>query len=179
MVEFPSDRIVGPRILLRLPQPDDDRALFERVAGDPEVTRYLLWTPHADVAATRRVLTQVTNVSPDARTWAIALRHNNDIIGLLSCRRQARHSVEVGYCIGKKWWGRGYMFEALNMLVGSLSADAGLFRVWATCSVDNARSARVLERAGFVLEGRLARHAVYPNIGSEPRDSLLYAKAMR
>ena len=42
------------------------------------------------------------------------------------------------------------------------------------------RSARtLLERQGFVLEGRLARHAVHPSIGPEPRDSLLYAKALR
>ena len=33
--------------------------------------------------------------------------------------------------------------------------------------------------AGFLLEGRLARHAVYPTIGPEPCDSLLYAKALR
>jgi [ribosomal protein S5]-alanine N-acetyltransferase len=36
-----------------------------------------------------------------------------------------------------------------------------------------------LERAGFVLEGRLARHAVYPTMGPEPRDSLLYGMALR
>ncbi|MDT5169648.1 MAG: [ribosomal protein S5]-alanine N-acetyltransferase, partial [Mycobacterium sp.] len=38
---------------------------------------------------------------------------------------------------------------------------------------------RLLQRAGFLLEGRLIRHAVYPNLGPEPRDSLLYAKALR
>jgi RimJ/RimL family protein N-acetyltransferase len=45
--------------------------------------------------------------------------------------------------------------------------------------VDNERSVRLLERADFTLEGRLARHAIYPNLGTEPRDSLLYAKALR
>ena len=38
---------------------------------------------------------------------------------------------------------------------------------------------RLLLRAGFLLEGRLTRHAVYPNLGPEPRDSLLYAQALR
>jgi RimJ/RimL family protein N-acetyltransferase len=37
----------------------------------------------------------------------------------------------------------------------------------------------VLQRAGFELEGRLARHAVYPTMGPEPQDSLLYAKVLR
>jgi [ribosomal protein S5]-alanine N-acetyltransferase len=36
-----------------------------------------------------------------------------------------------------------------------------------------------LERADFAREGRLARHMIYPNLGTEPNDSLLYAKALR
>jgi [ribosomal protein S5]-alanine N-acetyltransferase len=52
MVEYLPDRIDGPRLLLRLPVLDDAGALFQRVARDPQVTKYLLWTPHPDVAAT-------------------------------------------------------------------------------------------------------------------------------
>jgi RimJ/RimL family protein N-acetyltransferase len=65
------------------------------------------------------------------------------------------------------------------MMVDTLNAGRDVYRVWATCHVDNERSARLLLRAGFLLEGRLTRHAVYPNLGPEPRDSLLYAKALR
>jgi len=71
------------------------------------------------------------------------------------------------------------MPEVLDMLTTALQADRDVYRVWATCHVDNERSTRVLERAGFVMEGRLARHAVYPTMGPEPQDSLLYAKALR
>jgi ribosomal-protein-alanine N-acetyltransferase len=179
MVDYPPDRIAGPRLLLRPPVLDDAGALFQRVARDPEVTKYLLWTPHPDVATTRRVITEKVNVADDERTWAIALRHSDDVIGLCSCRRPVRHSVEIGYCIGRRWWGKGLMSEALGMLMAELEADADVYRVWATCSVDNTRSAHLLERAGLVLEGRLARHAVYPSIGPEPGDSMLYAKALR
>ncbi|MGO8853017.1 GNAT family N-acetyltransferase [Mycobacterium sp.] len=179
MVDYPPDRITGPRLVLRPPVLDDAGALFQRVARDPEVTRYLQWAPHPDVAATRRVITEKLNVGDDERTWAIELRHSGEVIGLASCRRPVPHSVEIGYCLGRRWWGKGLMAEALEMLLAALYADRRVYRVWATCSVENDRSARLLERAGFVVEGRLTRHAVYPTIGPEPLDSLLYAKVLR
>jgi [ribosomal protein S5]-alanine N-acetyltransferase len=179
MVEYLPDRIDGPRLLLRLPVLDDAGALFQRVARDPQVTKYLLWTPHPDVAATRRVITERLNVEDHERTWVITLSHSDEIIGMMSGRLSVRHSVEIGYCIGRRWWGKGLMSEALDMLVAALAADRNIYRVWATCNVDNERSVRLLQRAGFLLEGRLTRHAVYPGLGPEPRDSLLYARALR
>jgi [ribosomal protein S5]-alanine N-acetyltransferase len=179
MVEYLPERITGPRLLLRPPVLDDAGQLFQRVAHDPQVTKYLLWTPHPDVAATRWVITERLNIEDHARTWAIALRHSDEIIGMVSGRFSTRHSVEIGYSIGRRWWGKGLMSEALTMLLDTLDADREVYRVWATCHADNERSAGLLQRAGFLLEGRLVRHAVYPNLGPEPRDSLLYGKALR
>ena len=164
---------------MRPPVLDDAGALFQRVARDPEVTKYLLWAPHRDVAATRRVIAEKMNVSDDERTWAIELKHSGEVIGLTSCRRPVPHSVEIGYCLGRRWWGKGFMSEVLGVVLDALEADRQVYRVWATCSPDNERSARLLASAGFVLEGRLARHAVYPTMGPEPQDSLLYAKVLR
>ncbi|MGB8389927.1 GNAT family N-acetyltransferase [Mycobacterium sp.] len=179
MADYPPDRITGARLALRPPVLDDAGALFQRVARDPEVTRYLLWAPHPDVAATRRVITEKLNAGDDERTWVIQLRHSGEVIGLASCRRSLPHSVEIGYCLGRRWWGKGLMSEVLDMLLAALEADREVHRVWATCSADNERSMRLLEHAGFVLEERLFRHAVYPTMGPEPQDSLLYAKALR
>lgn len=179
MAAYPPDRMTGPKLVLRPPVLDDAGALYQRVARDPEVTKYLLWSPHPDVAATRRVITEKLNVGGDERTWAITLKNSGEVIGLASCRRPVPHSVEIGYCLGRRWWGRGYMSEVLDLLLAALQADRQVYRVWATCSPDNVRSARLLERAGFGLEGRLARHAVYPTLGPEPRDALMYAKILR
>ena len=125
------------------------------------------------------MIAEKLNATDEERTWAIELRHSGEVIGLTSCRRSAPESVEIGYCLGRRWWGKGLMSEVLDLLLTALEADRQVSRIWATCSVDNVRSARLLERAGFVLEGRLARHAVYPTIGPEPRDSLLYARTRR
>lgn len=177
MAEYPPDRIAGARLLLRPPVVDDAGPLFQRIARDPQVSKYLLWTPHPNVAETRRVISEKFNVGDDERTWVIVLQHSDDVVGMISCRRPVERSVEIGYCLGRRWWGKGLMSEALDMLITALDVD--IERVWATCNVDNDRSARLLQRAGFQFEGRLSRHAVYPNLGPEPQDSLLYAKALR
>ena len=45
----------GPRVTLRAPTLDDAEPLFERMASDPDVSRYMSWRPHRDVRETRRV----------------------------------------------------------------------------------------------------------------------------
>ena len=60
-----------------------------------------------------------------------------------------------------------------------MESDPRVYRISAICHVDNTRSARVLQRAGLSFEGRLVRHTVFPNIGPEPQDVLLWAKAVR
>ncbi|HTZ15537.1 MAG TPA: GNAT family N-acetyltransferase [Mycobacterium sp.] len=179
MAEYIPERIEGPRLLLRLPVVDDAGPLYQRIGRDPQVTKYLLWTPHPDVVATRRVIAERMNVDPRVRTWVIVLQHSDDIVGMLSCARPMPYAAEIGYSLGRHWWGKGLMSEALAMLMATLQADPDVYRVWATCHVDNERSTRLLERAGLLLEGRMARHMVYPNLGPEPSDSLLYGKALR
>jgi RimJ/RimL family protein N-acetyltransferase len=52
----------------------------------------------------------------------------------------------------------------------------GMWRVWGVCDVENAGSARVMEKAGLSFEGVLRRHTIHPNVGTEPRDMRCYAK---
>ena len=125
MVDYPPERIAGPRLVLRPPMLDDAGAMFQRVARDPEVTKYLLWTPHPDVAATRRVIAERLNVEEHARTWVITLQHSDDVIGMTSGRRSVRHSVEIGYCVGRRWWGKGLMSEVLDMLLDHAGRRSG------------------------------------------------------
>ena len=54
--------LTGPRVTLRAPRLDDADELFERIASDPEVPRYMSWRPHPDVGETRRVITEIFNV---------------------------------------------------------------------------------------------------------------------
>ncbi|MGV9800517.1 GNAT family N-acetyltransferase [Mycobacterium sp. NPDC003449] len=168
--------LTGPRVRLRAPVVDDAEALFTRVATDPEVTRYLSWRPHPDVGETRRVIMTLFNAG-DEQTWLIEV--DGEVAGLCGRRRPQPHAVELGYCLGRRWWRRGLMSEAVALLIDDLREDPSVYRVSAYCHVDNAGSAGVLRSCGLVLEGRLARYGSFPNISAEPQDVLLFGKAVR
>lgn len=83
-----------------------------------------------------------------------------------------RVSAEIGYWLSEAFWGRGIMTDAL-VAVTAYAADAhGLTRLYALPFAGNAASCRVLEKAGYVLEGRLRRSAVKDGLIT---DQLQYA----
>jgi|SRR5690242_13124458 len=170
--------LTGPRVTLRAPTIEDAQALFERIASDPDVTRFLSWRPHPDVDETRRVITEFFNVGGET-TWVIDLAGNDGPVGLCGWRRPQPHTVELGYCLARRWWRTGVMSEVLALLLDKAKRDPSVYRVTAHCHVDNAGSAAVLRRAGLDFEGRMARYAVLPNISQEPQDCLLFGTALR
>jgi RimJ/RimL family protein N-acetyltransferase len=168
----------GERTTLRAPHVDDAEAMYDGMASDPDVTRYLSWTPHRGVDETRRVITSLFNSDADP-TWLIETRDTGEFVGTCGWRRPAPHTVELGYCLGRRWWRQGIMSEVAKLLIDEARRDRTVYRVSAYCHVDNAGSAAVLRRCGLALEGRLARYAVFPNLGPEPQDCLMFGKAVR
>ncbi len=83
-----------------------------------------------------------------------------------------RVSAELGYWLGEPFWGQGVMTEAIGAATQHALSAYGLTRVFATPFASNVASARALEKAGYVLEGRMRRCAI-----KEGRviDQLLYA----
>lgn len=71
-----------------------------------------------------------------------------------------RVSAEIGYWLAQPFWGRGITTEALIAVTAHAVAQHGLTRVFAVPFASNAGSCRVLEKAGYVLEGRLRRSAI-------------------
>jgi RimJ/RimL family protein N-acetyltransferase len=84
-----------------------------------------------------------------------------------------RHTAEFGYWLGEEFWGKGIMTEAVTAFVNYCFENFSLNRIFASAYANNPASARVLEKAGFILEGRL-RNSVIKD--GKILDSLLYAK---
>jgi ribosomal-protein-alanine N-acetyltransferase len=71
-----------------------------------------------------------------------------------------RVSAEIGYWLGEPFWGRGIVTDALAATTRHIVAAHHLTRVYAVPFAHNVASCRVLEKAGYVLEGRLRRSAI-------------------
>ena len=86
-----------------------------------------------------------------------------------------RLTAEMGYWLAEEFWGQGIMSEVVPAFVDYCFEKFSLKRIYATTYSRNPASARVLEKAGFVLEGRLRKNVVKDG---KILDSLLYAKTM-
>jgi RimJ/RimL family protein N-acetyltransferase len=93
-------------------------------------------------------------------------------VGLVLNDDVARRSAEIGYWLGKAYWGRGIASAVVPALTDWAFAQFDVCRLFAGVFDGNAASARVLEKSGYVLEGRL-RKAVTKD--GKTIDQLLYA----
>ena len=172
---FPES-VETQRLLLRKPLPKDADGIFQAYAQDREVTRYLVWSPHASVETTREFIANCQSrwESAKAFPYVITKRGTGELLGMIEFRLDG-HRVDFGFVLARPYWGQGLMPEAVSALVAISLAQPSIFRVEATCDVENRASARVLEKAGLSREGLLRRNIIHSNISLEPRDSLLYA----
>jgi [ribosomal protein S5]-alanine N-acetyltransferase len=165
-----------PRLLARPAVTADAGVIFDHYASDPAVSKYMTWRPHRNVDDTLGFLRRCETVWQEgsAFPWTLWIKDGGAFAGMIEIRvHQA--TVDLGYALAPRWWRQGLMTEALTWIVHWALDQPTIFRVWATCDVDNVASARVLERVGMQPEGVLRRWIMHPNISEEPRDSLCYA----
>jgi RimJ/RimL family protein N-acetyltransferase len=171
------DRFETTRLILRPIEPQDASAIFAGYAQDPEVVRFLIWRPHQTLADTAAYVARCMAAQPDrTRTYAMIGRGDGRLMGSFELRHPEPHRLDCGYVLARSFWGRGLMTEALTQVVHWAMRQDGIWRIGAGCDAENFASARVMEKARLVREGILRRWIIHPNVSSEPRDWLSYAK---
>ncbi len=148
------------RLILRPFRTEDAPAMFRNWAHDAAVTEYLTWQPHASADISAELLARwerQTAEDPAFYQWAIELKSLGEPIGSLSAMHvnEAVESAELGWCIGRAWWGRGIMPEAGAAVIAYLFDEVGLNRVAAKHDVRNPKSGRVMQKLGMTREGTL------------------------
>ena len=117
-------------------------------------------------------INKATSMNPETM-FAICV--NNDAVGGIGFTLHSdveRISAEIGYWLGESFWGRGITTEALEAVTKYAIRQHQLTRVYAVPYDTNKASFRVLEKAGFKLEGRMKKSAIKDG---KILDQLLYA----
>lgn len=145
------------RLILRRAQLSDAQAMFDNWASDPEVTKYLTWPTHENVAATRWVLENWNGQydNDECYLWLITLKGEDLPIGsisVVSLDNRIR-KAEIGYCIGSAWWHRGFTSEAMRAVIDYLFDEVGMNRIEARHDPRNPHSGEVMRKCGMQYEG--------------------------
>lgn len=176
----PPPGLASERLVLRPPRLADYQAWASlRAESRSFLTPWEpLWPPD-DLTrnAFRRRLRRYQREAGDdlGHTYFLFLRENTTLVGgltLANLRRGVTQTCSLGYWMGARFAGRGFMTEAVRCIASYVFDEMHLHRIEAACLPSNAASQRVLERCGFEREGQ-ARH--YLKINGHWADHLLYA----
>lgn len=149
------------RLTLRRFEIEDVENMFYNWANDPEVTKYLTWPTHESTEITEIIIKDWISHydEPNFYQWAIELNDLEQPIGTISAVivNDDLESIELGYCIGQKFWHQGYTTEALREIIRFFINEVCANRVAARHDTNNPNSGKVMISAGMEYEGTLRK----------------------
>lgn len=139
-------------MILRRWQDSDAENLYE-YAKDPDVGPIAGWPEHQSIAESRNVIKNVFN---GKEAFAICLQADGKAIGAIELKLNGHTDMtegddecELGYWLGKPFWGQGLMPEAVKEILRHAFEDIGMTKVWVGYYEGNTKSKRVQEKCRF------------------------------
>ena len=144
---------VTDRLILR-PWRESDAGSLYKYAKDPEIGLAAGWPPHTSVEGSLKVIRTVFS-APE--TYAVVLKETGEPVGSAGIMSgEGLHSAEmkadegeIGYWIGRPYWGQGLIPEAVRCLLRRCFEDLGMSAVWCGYYDGNTKSRRVMDKCGF------------------------------
>lgn len=140
------------RLHIRHWEETDDESLYT-YAADPEVGPIAGWPPHQNIEESRDV---IKHVFCSEEAYAVCLKSDDRAIGAIELKMKGNTDLteredecELGYWIGKPFWGQGLIPEAAQEMLRHAFEDLGMKKVWCGYYDGNLRSKRVQEKCGF------------------------------
>jgi [ribosomal protein S5]-alanine N-acetyltransferase len=173
-IENPVEGLKLQHCIIR-PWTVDDAIAIQRYANNRKIWMNLRdMFPHPYTLENAHAFLSFLLKEVPQTTFAIATV--SEAIGCIGLRLGSdvhRKTAELGYWLGEPFWGRGIMSEAVSEFTRWAFEAFELQRIFAEPFENNAASARVLEKAGFVCEGRMRANAFKDN---RVLDSFIYAR---
>ena len=150
MLAFISMEIRTASLVLRAPELAD-AGRISLLAGDYDVASMTGTIPHPynEPMAAK----WIASVRAGEEGVVFAVLFDGQVIGCAGYRQMDELHAELGYWIGKPYWGHGYATEAVRALVAHAFDADGFDYLMAGHFSDNPASARVIEKLGFVAQG--------------------------
>jgi RimJ/RimL family protein N-acetyltransferase len=154
-------KITTERLCLR-PFTAEDRDVLTELAGDHDIASSTLRIPHpyekknADewISTHRKACETDTEI-----IWAVTNKYTNLLAGSISLMLDVKNEKgELGYWIGKQYWGNGYCTEASKAILKFAFENLKLHRVFAKHLKNHSASGKVLRKIGMLYEGTLVGH---------------------
>ncbi|TCD53648.1 N-acetyltransferase [Alloscardovia theropitheci] len=143
------------RLIMRRWEERDAEDLF-KYASDPDVGPAAGWPPHKDVSESLDVIHNVFN---GKEVYAVCLKENGKAIGAIDLKLNGHtdmterdNECEMGYWLGKPFWGQGIIPEAVEEMLRHAFEDCDMNKVWIGYYEGNNKSKRVQEKCGFVYQ---------------------------
>ena len=140
------------RLVLRRWNEDDAGDLY-KYAADPAVGPIAGWPAHQSIDESRYVIRNVFN---GKETYAVCLKEDGKAIGAIERKLNGHTDMtdrddecEMGFWLGKPFWGQGIMPEAVKEMLRHAFEDLRMSKVWIGYYEGNTRSKRVQEKCGF------------------------------
>lgn len=148
-----TDRVLETERLLLRPWREEDAAALYDCAKDPAVGPAAGWPPHTSVEDSRQI---IRNVLAVPETYAVCLKEDGRPIGSIGLKcgdatdmTDRTDECELGYWVGRAYWGRGIIPEAAERLLRHAFEELQMQAVWCGYYDGNEKSRRVQEKCGF------------------------------
>lgn len=140
------------RLILRPFNINDASDMYNGWTSDEEVTKYVTWNTHKNIAETINLLNiWITQYSKEERiNFAITLKDNNELIGGIDVVGYLDGIPVLGYCISRKHWNKGYASEATQEVINFLFS-LGHNEIIIDAMIENISSNKVIQKCNGVF----------------------------
>lgn len=157
MIYAAFEELHTSRLNLRKIGMDDLQLYYTRLGSSGEVTKYMFFQPHKDISESVASIEKALKRYEIGRNyrWAIALRENNDIIGVIDLLKfdEEANSCSFAYMLGQDFWGKGYGTEALNAVMEFAFTKMEIEKIEAEHFGANIASGAVMRKVGMTYQG--------------------------
>lgn len=150
-----TPRLETDRLILRPFKMEDATNAFNCWESDPDVAKYMFWTSHNDIAKTKEWIDfELGQIEKDDwYRFAIVQKENNVLMGTAIIYYDDEVDCwEIGYNLGKKYWNKGYVTEAMKKVIAFAQEELHISEIVGRYAKENPASGNVMRKLGFQYE---------------------------